>query len=78
MSKKTQHTKPCSDCPWRRKAIPGWLGTAQENADEIAKPQEWLDRAHGEVVVECHTNLSCQCAGISIYRANMAKVPRHF
>jgi hypothetical protein len=53
------------------------LGTADDNPGEIAKPQEWLERAAGEVVVECHTHLGCQCAGITIFRANICKVPRH-
>lgn len=63
-----QHTKPCSDCPWARKALPGWLGS--HSADE------WLAAAHGEARIDCHTLLGAQCAGGAIYRANMAKRPR--
>lgn len=65
---KVQHKKPCSDCPWARTAIPGWLGSST--------PDEWLSHAHGEARVECHTLLTQQCAGIAIYRRNMCKSPR--
>ena len=65
----TQHTTPCHDCPWRRKAIPGWLG------EDEAK--DWIERAHGECAVECHTNEGHQCAGMAIYRANVAKSTRY-
>lgn len=63
-----QHTEPCKDCPWRRTAAPGWLGSI--SADE------WVQIAHGECHVECHTIAGSQCAGIAIYRANVVKKPR--
>ena len=63
-----QHTRPCADCPWARKALPGWLGGL--TADE------WLAEAHGESVIECHTLLGAQCAGAAIYRRNVCKYPR--
>jgi hypothetical protein len=65
---KGQHKRPCSDCPWARGALPGWLG------DMTA--QEWVDAAHGEASAECHTLLGADCAGLAIYRANVAKSPR--
>lgn len=65
---KTQHKKPCSDCPWRRDALRGWLGSAT--------PMEWVQIAHGESYVECHTLLTKQCAGLAVYRANVCKSPR--
>lgn len=63
-----QHTAPCSDCPWRRDALPGWLGgfTAQS----------WVATAHGDMVVKCHTTIGPQCVGAAIYRANVCKVSR--
>jgi hypothetical protein len=64
----SQHTRPCSDCPWRRDALPGWLGSM--TADE------WTAAVHGEASVECHTLLGAQCAGAAIYRANICKLPR--
>jgi hypothetical protein len=66
-----QHKKPCHDCPWRRKAVPGWLGA--NNATE------WLNFAHGEAKVDCHTvkgDPQPQCVGIATYRANILKLPR--
>jgi len=65
---KFQHKKPCSDCPWARVALPGWLG----------KPtaEEWLREAHGESRIDCHTLLGAQCAGAATYRANVGKLPR--
>lgn len=63
-----QHTEPCSDCPWDRSALPGWLGSL--TADE------WLQAAHGETLLGCHTMAGAQCAGGAIYRANLCKIPR--
>ena len=65
---KRQHKGPCSDCPWSRQALPGWLGG--QSADE------WIGHAHGESRVECHTLAGAQCAGMAIYRANACKSPR--
>jgi len=65
---KKQIEEPCSDCPWRRDALPGWLGT------DTAK--EWLGHAHGETLVDCHALRGPQCAGLAIYRANVGKLCR--
>jgi hypothetical protein len=65
---KEQITQPCTDCPWARTALPGWLGAL--TADE------WLREAHGEARIDCHTLKGPQCAGAAIYRANMLKLPR--
>jgi hypothetical protein len=64
-----QHTKPCKDCPWRRKAANGWLGSDQT-------PEEWIQTAHSEATVECHVNQGNRCAGIATYRANICRIPR--
>lgn len=63
-----QHTRPCSDCPWSPKSIPGWLGRLTA--------EEWIAAAHGETHVDCHTLIGPQCAGVAIYRANVCKLPR--
>jgi hypothetical protein len=63
-----QHTEPCSDCPWARTALRGWLGGQSV--------KEWIHIAHSDGIVECHTQLGAQCAGIAIYRKNVAKTPR--
>ena len=60
-----QHTTPCSDCPWRRDSLNGWLGGASVEA--------WLHRAHADTYVPCHTISNQQCAGIAIYRRNTCK-----
>lgn len=63
-----QHRAPCSDCPWARTALPGWLGPNTA--------AEWLQCAHGEAQIPCHTRTGAQCAGSAIYRANVVKLPR--
>ena len=63
-----QTKRPCSDCPWARASLPAWLGTATK--------EEWIQIAHGEYKVECHTRKDNQCAGLAIYRANVAKSVR--
>lgn len=63
-----QHERPCSDCPWSREALAGWLGGMTS--------EEWLEEAHSEALIDCHVWDGAQCAGAAIYRANMAKSPR--
>lgn len=86
-----QHKAPCSDCPWARKSVPGWLGPNSVNT--------WIGAAHSDGIIACHTRLvsrevtgrygnetanavsrRCnghwQCAGAAIYRANVVKSPR--
>jgi hypothetical protein len=64
-----QHVRPCGDCPWRRDALPGWLGSLSA--------RDWLAAAHGEATADCHTLAGPQCAGLAIYRANVLKRPRN-
>lgn len=66
---KGQHTAPCSDCPWSRDSLKGWLGGET--------PENWVAEAHGDHPVPCHTLTGAQCAGIAIYRANVLKRPRN-
>lgn len=63
-----QHTGPCSDCPWSRKALNGWLGGATSD--------QWIRAAHSDALIECHTKTGAQCAGAAIYRANVCKSVR--
>jgi hypothetical protein len=68
-----QHKSPCSDCPWARKALAGWTGALTTD--------EWLQAAHGEALIDCHTRKRSdgdhwQCAGAAIYRGNVCKTPR--
>lgn len=64
---KVQHTRPCSDCPWARTALPGWLGNMTA--------EDWVQAGHSDGIIECHTT-DKQCAGAAIYRANVCKAPR--
>ena len=69
-----QITQPCSDCPFSRRALAGWLGSLS--------PHEWLAAAHGEALVDCHAHVfpqggAPQCAGIAIYRRNVGKRSRN-
>jgi hypothetical protein len=70
---KKQHKSPCSDCPWARKSIKGWLGNMSA--------EEWLALAHGEGIADCHgtkqsDGSAWECAGLAIYRANVCKSVR--
>jgi len=64
----SQHRQPCSDCPFARTALAGWLGDS-----DVA---DWIQMAHGETRIECHTLAGAQCAGAAIYRANVCKRTR--
>ena len=72
---------PCNDCPWRRDAIPGWLGPHTA--------EEWTQMAHADGQIACHQTIPADtpedgsdldqmtaCAGAAIFRANIAKSPR--
>jgi hypothetical protein len=63
-----QHTVPCTDCPWARKSLVGWLGPNDA--------EEWVQIAHSDAKVPCHVIDNQQCAGIAIYRKNVCKTPR--
>jgi hypothetical protein len=62
---KRQHTSPCSDCPFDRTALKGWLGETS--------PELWAQIVHGEGRIDCHTITPMQCAGAAIFRANVLK-----
>lgn len=60
-----QHTSPCSDCPFARTALNGWLGGSSV--------EEWLLWAHTNTQISCHVISNQQCAGLAIYRRNVCK-----
>lgn len=60
-----QLTKPCSDCPLRRDSLPGWLGGYT--------PEEYRALCHSDHIVDCHVHAGSRCAGLAIYRTNVAK-----
>lgn len=65
-----QHRAPCSDCPFSRESVPGWLGSMSV--------EQWHRAAHSDCRIDCHTRKRndaehWQCAGAAIYRANVIK-----
>lgn len=64
----SQHKKPCSDCPWSRASLKGWLG-----GESVGN---WLREAHSDNEIPCHVHTGAQCAGSAIYRRNVLKSPR--
>jgi hypothetical protein len=66
-----QLTKPCMDCPLRRVALNGWLGGYT--------PEQYANLCHSDEVVQCHVHAGSRCAGLAIYRSNVAKFqpPEH-
>jgi hypothetical protein len=64
-----QHTKPCPDCPFARKALRGWLGGDSS--------QEWISNVRTDDIMPCHVFKNQQCAGASIYRRHIAKSSRN-
>lgn len=75
--------KPCSDCPWRRNAVKGWLGPMT--------PEEWIQAAHSDVPIACHQTIKeaneegvgnwehpalRQCRGAASFRSHICKLPR--
>ncbi len=76
--------QPCKECPFRRKAMPGWLGAAT--------PESFIVEISMERPLPCHPTINYTdddwlekwreqsvgniCAGSLIMSANMNKVPR--
>lgn len=66
---KIMHTKPCSECPWRRTSPAGWLGGHETEA--YAAPVR-----HG-TMVPCHKKGNrAYCAGAAISMKNSCTRPR--
>lgn len=65
---KAQHKTPCSDCPWARASLNGWLGGVSI--------EDWIAEAHADAPIECHVLAGAECAGAAIYRSNVCKTPR--
>lgn len=63
-----QHKTPCSDCPFRRDSLRGWLGGSSA--------REFVRMANSDAAYSCHTVVGPQCAGLAIFRANICKSPR--
>lgn len=63
-----QHKSPCSDCPFARTALKGWLGRFSAH--------DWIRIIQGDGRVDCHTLIGPQCAGSAIFRTHVCKDPR--
>ena len=76
--------QPCSECPWRRRSAPGWLGPMTA--------QQWIGTVHSDAPIACHMTVTevdeeghgdwaadgiRQCRGAAMFRANVCKNPRH-
>lgn len=76
--------KPCNDCPFRLKAMPGWLGAGA--------PESFIDCINRDEPLPCHQTVDYEdpdwkekwmaqqtgkmCAGALILAANTGKMPR--
>lgn len=73
-----QHNRPCSQCPWRRQSLAGWLG--------VSEPGEFLAQSDSGLRMPCHTTVDYeaanweaaaktapQCAGHAIFLSNRCK-----
>ncbi len=82
---KFDQTNPCRECPFRKKAAPGWLGAAT--------PEEFIDTTLADGLMPCHLTVDYEkkdwqdemvemessvqhCAGARIFYKNMCKVSR--
>lgn len=63
-----QHTRPCTDCPFRRDSLKGWLGGST--------PMAFVAAAQGDGRMDCHVIVNRECAGAAIFRSNICKRPR--
>jgi len=72
----------CHECPWRRAALPGWLGPHDA--------ETWVAIAQSDLPIACHSTINptvpedeawddpdiLQCAGSAIFRSNICKSSR--
>lgn len=76
--------KPCKECPFRRKSMPGHTGDTE--------PEEFIQTALADYRMPCHLTIDYsdpewkekfdqkqigkECAGNAVFFANICKVPR--
>lgn len=76
--------QPCSDCPFRRKSMPGWLGAGS--------PESFLDCIQRDEPLPCHQTIDyddpawlekwtaqeggSMCAGALVFMANKLQRPK--
>ena len=74
--------QPCSGCPFKRKSLPGWTGSAT--------PDEFIIATLSEVEMPCHMTVDYEdedwleesqeaeyCIGSRIFFENICKMPRN-
>jgi hypothetical protein len=76
----SQHTKPCGECPFRRRSMPGYLGSNELEDFAILAMQETHMPCHSLVDYEDPDWEIIQegvagCAGRAIMWRNTAKMP---
>lgn len=85
----TRLKQPCNDCPFRRNAVPGWLGASGPEwfvESALADEAEYAPGAH---FAPCHQTVDYEdddwrerledadaCVGALQFAANMCKSPR--
>lgn len=69
-----RHKTPCSECPWRRASLPGWLGGYE--------PQQFVQQIQFDgPPLPCHKSFdrsgkaNAVCAGAAIFAKNSCKLP---
>lgn len=84
MRNKAQHKKPCKACPFRREALPGFLGASS--------PERFIATSLNDDPMPCHTTMDYddpewkskfesgemgrECAGNATFFANLCKRSR--
>src|SRR5262245_59749948 len=69
-------TRPCNECPFRKTALPGWLGPLSA--------EDWVSLLHSDAPIACHMTIdvsqdwegASQCAGAANMRRALCKLPR--
>ena len=74
---RTNLNQPCAECPFRRKAAPGWLGpwNVESLIDEVEHGAFVCHRSIGDTINKNNDQLE-YCAGAAIYLNNHFKLAR--
>lgn len=76
--------KPCTECPFKKKSLPGWLGEASGDPERFLAPMEyhitpchlkvkWDEAEERNLIVDGKDN---PCIGALHFLANSCKLPR--
>lgn len=80
---------PCNDCPFRRNAVPGWLGASRPEWFVESALSDFAEYAPGAPMAPCHQTVNYEdddwlaklseadaCVGALQFAANNCKSPR--